>query len=127
MALTLTLFVIDAPMFQFSIVGMTLISLASPVFESTVPAAAIYWWELYLGSTLGFIRDVIDPMSRALLLHAAPATKVATLSFLGRVKDLLFIHPTGFIGGAKNKETGLAMAVKNWQWPRKNGTAEKQC
>uniref|UniRef100_A0A1A9VPF0 Major facilitator superfamily (MFS) profile domain-containing protein n=1 Tax=Glossina austeni TaxID=7395 RepID=A0A1A9VPF0_GLOAU len=66
-------------MFQFSIVGMTLISLASCVFESTVRATAIYWWELYLGLTLGLMRGVMGPMSRAILSHVAPATEVGKI------------------------------------------------
>uniref|UniRef100_A0A1A9Z2A0 Uncharacterized protein n=1 Tax=Glossina pallidipes TaxID=7398 RepID=A0A1A9Z2A0_GLOPL len=83
MALTLALFVMAGDdnvsylfIFQFSIVGMTLISLASWVFESTVRATAIYRWELYLGLALGLMRGVMGPMSRAILSHVAPATEV---------------------------------------------------
>uniref|UniRef100_A0A1B0FCS9 Uncharacterized protein n=1 Tax=Glossina morsitans morsitans TaxID=37546 RepID=A0A1B0FCS9_GLOMM len=69
----------DCIMFQFSIVGMTLISLASYVFESTFRATAIYCWELYLGLTLDLMRGVVGPMSRAILLHVAPATEMGKI------------------------------------------------
>lgn len=55
---------------------MTMISLASCVLESTVRATAIYWWQLYLGLCLGFMRGIMGPMSRAILSHIAPATEV---------------------------------------------------
>uniref|UniRef100_A0A1A9WMU3 Major facilitator superfamily (MFS) profile domain-containing protein n=1 Tax=Glossina brevipalpis TaxID=37001 RepID=A0A1A9WMU3_9MUSC len=64
---------------KFSIVGMTLISLASCVLESTVRATAVYWWELYLGLSLGLMRGIMGPMSRAILSHVAPANEVGKI------------------------------------------------
>lgn len=55
---------------------MNMIAIASCVLESTVRATAIYWWELYVGLTLGFMRGIMGPMSRAILSHVAPATEV---------------------------------------------------
>uniref|UniRef100_A0A1A9VY38 Uncharacterized protein n=1 Tax=Glossina austeni TaxID=7395 RepID=A0A1A9VY38_GLOAU len=73
MALTLAPFVMADDdnvsylfMFQFSIVGMALISLASCVSESSVRATAIYWWELYLGLTLGLMRGKIYALTTSL-------------------------------------------------------------
>uniref|UniRef100_A0A1A9ZXX5 Uncharacterized protein n=1 Tax=Glossina pallidipes TaxID=7398 RepID=A0A1A9ZXX5_GLOPL len=85
-----------------------------------------------------------DPLDNSWRVAGVPVTPQ---SFLGRqflpiewrglrnddlfqaagLKDLLFVHSTGFIGGAKNKEAALAMAIKSLQWPRKNETKEKQC
>ncbi|XP_075165670.1 putative peptidoglycan muropeptide transporter SLC46 [Haematobia irritans] len=64
---------------KFSIISMTMISLASCVLESTVRATAIYWWQLYVGLTLGFMRGIMGPMSRAILSHVAPATEVGKI------------------------------------------------
>ncbi|XP_034664488.1 UPF0160 protein [Drosophila subobscura] len=38
------------------------------------------------------------------------------LSELAGVKDLIFVHHSGFIGGAKTKEAALAMAKKSLEW-----------
>ncbi|KNC31125.1 hypothetical protein FF38_13964, partial [Lucilia cuprina] len=65
--------------FKFSIVSMTMISLASCVLESTVRATAIYWWQLYLGLCFGFMRGIMGPMSRAILSHVAPSTEVGKI------------------------------------------------
>ncbi|KAL9890787.1 MYG1 protein [Glossina fuscipes fuscipes] len=85
-----------------------------------------------------------DPLDKSWRVAGVPVTPQ---SFLGRqflpkewcglrnddlfqaagVKDLLFVHSTGFIGGAKNKEAALAMAIKSLQWPRNNETKEKKC
>lgn len=59
---------------------MNMIALASCVLESTVRATAIYWWELYAGLTLGLMRGIMGPMSRAILSHVAPATEVGMLN-----------------------------------------------
>lgn len=32
------------------------------------------------------------------------------------IEDLIFVHHTGFIGGAKTKEAAIAMAIKSVQW-----------
>ncbi|XP_013112907.2 proton-coupled folate transporter [Stomoxys calcitrans] len=64
---------------KFSIISMTMISLASCVLESTVRATAIYWWELYVGLTLGFMRGIMGPMARAILSHVAPSTEVGKI------------------------------------------------
>lgn len=57
----------------FSIVAMCLISLGCSVLESTVRAAAVYSWEMYLGTVLGVLRGVTGPMCRAILSHVTPA------------------------------------------------------
>uniref|UniRef100_T1PBL8 Major Facilitator Superfamily protein n=1 Tax=Musca domestica TaxID=7370 RepID=T1PBL8_MUSDO len=64
---------------KFSITSMNMIAIASCVLESTVRATAIYWWELYVGLTLGFMRGIMGPMSRAILSHVAPATEVGKI------------------------------------------------
>ncbi|KAM7344353.1 putative peptidoglycan muropeptide transporter SLC46 isoform 2-T2 [Cochliomyia hominivorax] len=64
---------------KFSIVSMTMISLASCVLESTVRATAIYWWQLYFGLCLGLMRGIMGPMSRAILSHVAPSTEVGKI------------------------------------------------
>lgn len=38
------------------------------------------------------------------------------LSATANIPDLIFVHSTGFIGGAKTKEAALAMAIKSIQW-----------
>ncbi|XP_037955362.1 MYG1 exonuclease isoform X2 [Teleopsis dalmanni] len=38
------------------------------------------------------------------------------LSSIAGVSDLVFVHHTGFIGGAKTKESALQMAIKSIQW-----------
>ncbi|XP_039957336.1 MYG1 protein [Bactrocera tryoni] len=38
------------------------------------------------------------------------------LSTTANIPDLIFVHSTGFIGGAKTKEAALAMAIKSVQW-----------
>ncbi|XP_018799334.1 PREDICTED: UPF0160 protein C27H6.8 isoform X1 [Bactrocera latifrons] len=38
------------------------------------------------------------------------------LSTTANIPDLIFVHSTGFIGGAKTKEAALAMAMKGVQW-----------
>uniref|UniRef100_W8C9P3 UPF0160 protein MYG1, mitochondrial n=1 Tax=Ceratitis capitata TaxID=7213 RepID=W8C9P3_CERCA len=38
------------------------------------------------------------------------------LSKMANIPDLIFVHSTGFIGGAKTKEAALEMAIKSVQW-----------
>uniref|UniRef100_A0A034VGW4 Proton-coupled folate transporter n=1 Tax=Bactrocera dorsalis TaxID=27457 RepID=A0A034VGW4_BACDO len=64
---------------KFSIVSMTMLSLACCVLESTVRATAMYWWELYLGMILGGMRGIMGPMARAILSHVAPPTEVGKI------------------------------------------------
>ncbi|XP_030373771.1 UPF0160 protein C27H6.8 isoform X2 [Scaptodrosophila lebanonensis] len=39
------------------------------------------------------------------------------LSTLAEIEGLIFVHHSGFIGGAKTKEAALAMAKKSIEWP----------
>ncbi|XP_053969695.1 MYG1 protein isoform X1 [Anastrepha ludens] len=41
------------------------------------------------------------------------------LSKVADIPDLIFVHSTGFIGGAKTKEAALQMALKSVQWQDK--------
>ncbi|XP_017477721.1 PREDICTED: UPF0160 protein [Rhagoletis zephyria] len=41
------------------------------------------------------------------------------LSEVADIPDLIFVHSTGFIGGAKTKEAALQMALKSAQWEDK--------
>ncbi|XP_037954262.1 proton-coupled folate transporter-like [Teleopsis dalmanni] len=78
---------------KFSIITMTMISLACCVLESTVRATAIVWWEMYLGLSLGFMRGIMGPMSRAILSHVAPATEVGKIYAL--TTSLECVSPLG--------------------------------
>ncbi|EDW02470.1 proton-coupled folate transporter [Drosophila grimshawi] len=80
-------------LFKVSIVGMSLIALAACVLESTVRATAQFWWEMYLGMTLGTMRGVLGPMCRAILSVVAPSTDVGKIFALTTSMEM--VSPLG--------------------------------
>ncbi|EDW58819.1 probable peptidoglycan muropeptide transporter SLC46 [Drosophila virilis] len=78
---------------KVSIISMALLALAACVLESTVRATAHYWWEMYLGMTLGMMRGVLGPMCRAILSHVAPATDVGKIFALTTSMEM--VSPLG--------------------------------
>ncbi|XP_053967215.1 uncharacterized protein LOC128868765 [Anastrepha ludens] len=60
---------------QFSFVTMAMLTLLSAVFESTVRAAAQQFWQMYLGTALGFMSGIITPMLLTILAFVTPTNE----------------------------------------------------
>uniref|UniRef100_A0A0A1WLL2 Proton-coupled folate transporter n=1 Tax=Zeugodacus cucurbitae TaxID=28588 RepID=A0A0A1WLL2_ZEUCU len=64
---------------RLSFVTMAMLSLLSAVCESTVRAAAQKFWEMYLGTALGFMAGIIGPMLLTILAFVTPTNETGKI------------------------------------------------
>lgn len=64
---------------HLSFVTMAMLSLLSAVCESTVRAAAQKFWEMYLGTALGFMAGIIGPMLLTILAFVTPTNETGKI------------------------------------------------